>query len=680
MKFLQRLGGALLAATGASLAYADGVVFLAGDVAQDASGSLRRFIESDWSGMEAPRTALLIADGNGHFEGIESLAEADLLVTMIDLQSLPASDEQALLEYIDSGRPLVLLRNSVGALPELPRFHRGVTAANNLGLWDSRAPLQLAPGNPQAIEAWGGAFATDFQSTGPLRRVTPLAETALPLLWGKLVSSDSEEKSPDAEPVVWTSGYTGARIFVTTLGSPRDFSQASFRSLVSRGMQWAMEGHDQRRLAAAPVLTESDSVSIFDGESLEGWTTRGGRYDGNARWTVEEGVIVGRQGPGQAGGLLYTNRPYKNFILSFETQIDYPFDSGVFLHMVPRGGGKGIQVTLDYRPDGQIGGIYADGYLKQNPDSTDLLERDTWNQVVVRCVGDDMHVTSWLNGKLLMDYETPAGTEGFAPEGLIGIQVHGGEHVPDTQRAMFRNLRLRELPDFDAENFEVDDRGILSTTRRGEAAGWKPIFNGRDLSGWDPRPNAEAYVVQDGVMTLPVAGGDGEIRTLGLYRNFELRLDFKISRMANSGLFLRSGPLGNPSFSGCEVQIIDDFNWETVTQSTLKPYQFSGGLYGAQPPAVRDALRPLGEWNTYFVRYVDSRIAVHLNDRLLYDVDTFELEAKPPFVERVAQGFIGMQRHAPPGATGEAFAWFRNLFLREVESDSTSTSSGSRSQ
>ena len=31
---------------------------------------------------------------------------------------------------------------------------------------------------------------------------------------------------------------------------------------------------------------------LFDGTSLDGWTTKGGRYDGGAVWTVEDGVIV----------------------------------------------------------------------------------------------------------------------------------------------------------------------------------------------------------------------------------------------------------------------------------------------------------------------------------------------------------------------------------------------------
>jgi hypothetical protein len=417
-----------------------------------------------------------------------------------------------------------------------------------------------------------------------------------------------------------------------------------------------------------PVLDMTNSVALFDGATLNGWTTHGGRYDGNARWTVEEGAIVGRQGPNRAGGLLYTARPYKNFILSFETWIDHPFDSGVFLRMEPRSrGGKGMQVTLDYREGGEVGAMYADGFLAHNEAGKARFERDAWNEVTVRCVGDDMRVTAWLNGELLTDFALPPNTPGYAPTGLIGLQVHGGEHVPETQRAMFRSVRLRELPDHDSALFDCDDDGILSLTDAGRALGWASLFNGRDLEGWDPRPSAEGYRVERKQLVLPHKGGGGEIRTQKEYRDFELRLDFKISEMCNSGLFLRAAPEGNPAYSGCEIQILDDFNWEAVTNSKLQPYQFTGGLYGAVPPGVPGALRPLGEWNTYEVRYVGRRIAVKLNGHLLYDVDTFALEgAQPPFAERAERGFIGLQRHAPARETETDYAWFRNLFIREI--------------
>ena len=58
-----------------------------------------------------------------------------------------------------------------------------------------------------------------------------------------------------------------------------------------------------------------------------------------------------------------------------------------------------------------------------------------------------------------------------------------------------------------------------------------------------------------------------------------------------------------------------------------------------------------------------------LNGKILWDVDTTTLtpEQGAPFAERARKGFIGLQRHADPrDVEGDAFAWFRNVFVREL--------------
>lgn len=187
-------------------------------------------------------------------------------------------------------------------------------------------------------------------------------------------------------------------------------------------------------------------VELFDGETLDGWVTKGGRYDGDARWTVEDGVIVGRVGPGKAGGLLYTAELYDDFEIELECRIDYPFDSGVFVRMVPDGL-KGAQLTLDYRPDGQVGGVYADGWLLENPDGKARFRRDAWNHVRLRCTGSPgMELEAWLNGEPLVAYRLPdADRAAYAASGRIGVQVHGGRDEGEAQAARFRAVRIRRL-------------------------------------------------------------------------------------------------------------------------------------------------------------------------------------------------------------------------------------------
>ena len=406
--------------------------------------------------------------------------------------------------------------------------------------------------------------------------------------------------------------------------------------------------------------------SLFDGKSLSGWVRKGGRYDGNADWSVQNGTIYGKEGPNHAGGLIYTEGTYRNFILSLDAWVSYPFDSGIFLRMVPRGGGKGAQVTLDYRDKGEIGAIYADGFLHHNPNAKAKYKRDSWNHFEVRCTGEDMRIQVWMNGALITDYQIPKGTKGYAPRGLIGLQVHGNRADPKDSHARFRNIRIMELPEFDAELFEADDHGNLKPTKTAVARGWKSILKKNSLDGWKWTGDAKGYLVKEGQLVFPKMGGNGHIFTEEDYKDFEFHMDFKVSRLANSGLFLRAARNGsNPAYSGCEIQILDDFNWEGATKSKLKATQFTGSLYGSQAAGDHGVLHPPGRWNSYDIRYVGTKLTVHLNGKQLYTVDTLKVPGKP-FSERAGTGFIGIQRHSPARPTGDERARFRNIFVRPI--------------
>ena len=200
-------------------------------------------------------------------------------------------------------------------------------------------------------------------------------------------------------------------------------------------------------LAAQGHFDTSNWQSLFDGETTTGWVTEGGRYDGNARWTVQDGALTGREGPNSAGGLIYTDRYYTNFLFTCDTKITYPFDSGIFLRMVPRRGvgqsegGKGAQVCLDYRPDGEVGAIYADGFLEHNQDAKELFKRDEWNRVEVRCVGRDYRIQVWLNGDQIMDYQQPEGSQGGDGCTRCNRVLHGIEAVGCEHRRPFFGVR-----------------------------------------------------------------------------------------------------------------------------------------------------------------------------------------------------------------------------------------------
>jgi len=214
----------------------------------------------------------------------------------------------------------------------------------------------------------------------------------------------------------------------------------------------------------------------------------------------------------------------------------------------------------------------------------------------------------------------------------------------------------------DPDAFEQGASGLL---RARAGSGWEALLRDDDLDGWEVVGDGlEGITLQDGVLAFTAVGG-GYVRTVEDFRDFRLRLDFKIGRMANSGVFLRGARDGtDPAYSGCEIQILDDVNWETVTGTALKPYQLTGGLYGSLAPGAA-ALAPLGAWNTYAIEYRGTRLRVELNGQVLYDVDTLTVPGKP-FAERAAEGFIGLQRHAPARLGDEPYVWFRNVFVQRL--------------
>ena len=438
---------------------------------------------------------------------------------------------------------------------------------------------------------------------------------------------------------------------------------ASAVSIRGKDQSLSMLARFGARVPGLPPVPAADDawVELFDGETLNGWTTRGGRYDGDAVWTVEEGILTGRVGDGNAGGLLYTEAQYTSFEFACETKIDYPFDSGIFLRMVPPGSGKGAQVTLDDRPDGEVGGIYADGWLAHHAEGGTPWKRDEWNHVRVKCTGFDMHIEVWMNDRKTMDYSVPPGTRGFAPRGRIGVQVHGGRDDPGRNAARFRNLRVRALPVFGEGPFAPATSGLpdrLVPTAEGRAAGWQALPFPDDLEGWEASGPPEVFGARDGVLSIAARPDGGYLATAKSYRDFALRFDFQLPWATRSGVLLRATPGAlDPAASGCEVQLHDEWDWEAP----------AGSLYGVEGPGRRGALRPPGRWNTCEILYQGPRLAVALNGVPLYDVLTTELAPTlgPPFAQRAAAGFLGLRAPGSPRAAAADAILFRNLFLRE---------------
>src|SRR5262245_55688178 len=104
--------------------------------------------------------------------------------------------------------------------------------------------------------------------------------------------------------------------------------------------------------------------------------------------------------------------------------------------------------------------------------------------------------------------------------------------------------------------------------------GFVTLFNGKDLTGWKATGNPKVWGAEDGILFVQ-GGGGGWLMTTKEYDDFELRLEFKMPKMGNSGVGLRSPLTGDPAYVGMEIQLLDDANWKG-----LRPYQQTGSIYG----------------------------------------------------------------------------------------------------
>ncbi len=191
-------------------------------------------------------------------------------------------------------------------------------------------------------------------------------------------------------------------------------------------------------------------------------------------------------------------------------------------------------------------------------------------------------------------------------------------------------------------------------------AGWTLLFDGRSLEGWTTAGNIEAWVVKDG--EIHTTGNNGWwLRTTRMYRDFELKLEFLIPPGGNSGVGLRGSSVGDPAFTGMEIQIYD-------THGQEPGLSHCGAVYNAIPPATQ-AVRPPGEWNTYHIRLVGDTLDAWLNGERIHDGQKldgrgiFRTPDQPlPLCDRLTTGFISLQDHGNP-------VRFRNLKIMDLSPD-----------
>jgi 3-keto-disaccharide hydrolase len=417
--------------------------------------------------------------------------------------------------------------------------------------------------------------------------------------------------------------------------------------------------------AAEPGDIPEDALPLFDGRDLNGWYGLGhfnpselaamspaqrqakraqDMEDFRKHWTAEHGELIN-----DGHGPYATNDQEYGDV---EFWIDYKTvplaDSGIYLRGTPQvqiwdwteAGGK-----WEIGADKGSGGLWNNSPGAPGKDPLVLADRPfgQWNQFHVIQLGARTTVT--LNGKRVVEHAT---MENFWDRGKplprrgpIQLQTHGGE-------IRWRNIHVRKIP--------ADQANAMLASHN--ADGYKTIFNGKDLTGWQGATGN--YQVRDGAIVCKPGQG-GNLFTDTTYGDFAVRLEFKLPPAGNNGLAIRCPGPGDPSVNAmCELQVLDS---EHPKYAKLDDRQYHGSAYG-MVPAVRGYLRPTGEWNFQEVTVVGSTIQVELNGSKILDADLSQVTEtmggkSHPGKDRTS-GHFGFAGHGDPVA-------FRNISIKRLE-------------
>jgi hypothetical protein len=179
---------------------------------------------------------------------------------------------------------------------------------------------------------------------------------------------------------------------------------------------------------------------------------------------------------------------------------------------------------------------------------------------------------------------------------------------------------------------------LASTAQVIDEAGFTPIFTGRDLAGWQAMGQQDWHV-ENGM--LWTEGKGGWLRSDQRYADFALRLEYRVTKGAVSGIFLRSAEQGDPTFTGFKIALLDDAGELTDLHST-------GAIYGAVIP-LDGVGRKAGEWNQVELTCIGRRLTVFLNGNRIHKIDfddpAFVFAEKRPLSRVPNQGYIGLESH-----------------------------------
>ena len=358
---------------------------------------------------------------------------------------------------------------------------------------------------------------------------------------------------------------------------------------------------------------ETPWISLFDGETMKGWSIKGGE----ANYEVRDNAIVGSTVRNTPNTFLITDKMYGDFILELDFKVDSTMNSGIQIRSnsfdhYQNGRVHGYQVEIDPSERAWSAGIYDEGRrgwlfpLTDDISAQQAFKQNEWNTYRIEAIGDT--IKTWINGvpaAHLIDDKTQSG--------FIALQVHSieGDAAEGTEIA-WKNIKLL-TEDLQKYSMETSVKPVTTKNKLSideTKNGWKLLWDGETTNGWrgaqlEKFPE-KGWVIENGELIVLSSGGaesaaGGDIVTTEVYGDFELKFDFKLTEGANSGVKyyvdteINKGP---GSSIGLEYQILDD---EVHPDAKLGNHEGSRTVASLYDLIAADKAKPIneiGQWNS----------------------------------------------------------------------------------
>jgi len=196
-------------------------------------------------------------------------------------------------------------------------------------------------------------------------------------------------------------------------------------------------------------------------------------------------------------------------------------------------------------------------------------------------------------------------------------------------------------------------------TPRPEGEGWIDLLDAANAPHWKNLGDSlDIFEIEDGILHIhgrtiyPLRYATYTAQT---FADFDLHLEYKVARRANSGVFLRATP-NDPVNRGFEVQVLDDFGKRPSKNG-------AGAIYDVVTP-MYNLSRPAGEWNSLDITAKGKQISVTLNGWKVIECDFAKMTepiGKFPiaYTTLPLEGNLALQDHG-----GEV--WYRNILIRPL--------------